>query len=158
MPVTLVADSYHFIENVIPGTIQELANEEAVDELFSAISDNGHRILITDRGAARSISREYQAELKRRHLAGFIPQLIELIDQLRIRGTLIVRRDVPRHEVANLSGSHQIFIEDAVACDVDYLVAHNLHWNPPRRRGRPSLKLKIVDAWQFVTIASEIDP
>ena len=155
MPLTLVLNSHHFLEGVFPGTIQELAGEEVVSQLFRAIRDNGHRILVTDRVDRRSIKREYVTELRRRGLEGFVPQLQVVFDQLESEDVVVVRSNVARINIPNLTVRHQIFLEDAVAARVHLFITQNEGWLRLNRDRQICPDLEIMNADQFVKIAGE---
>jgi len=153
MPITLVLNSYYFVEDVIPGTLQELAGEEGESQLFKAISRNGHRMLITDRGAGVSIKREYETEAIKRGLG---PQLVVVLDQLTAQRVAITP-NVPRRPIPNLRGSHKIFIEDAVAAGVEYFLTEYGPWRRLDRDRRLCPNLRIVTARQFVRAVRATD-
>lgn len=103
MPVTLVLNSYYFIEEIIPGTLQELAKDTFESHLFQAIRNSGHRMLVTERGGRASIKREYQNEAVR---MGLGPQLIVVLDHLNAQGNMI-NSNVARRPIRNLGGRHE---------------------------------------------------
>ncbi len=68
----LILNSYHFMDEILPATLRKLARQEIDSPLLNALVANGHRILITDRGAGDSVKREYAREAIKRGLG---PQL-----------------------------------------------------------------------------------
>ena len=154
MPVTLVLDSYYFLEDVIPGTLQQLADEEVESALFRAIIDNGHRMLITDRGTRQvSIKREHETEANKRGLGR---NLAVVLDQFKIWG-VIANVNVPRRHITNLGGSHKVFIEDAVAGRVQYFLTEAEGWRQFDRNRHICPNLRVITAQRFIRIAGRTD-
>jgi len=154
MPVTLVLNSYYFVEDMIPGTLQELASEPAESPLFTGIRESGHRILITERGARASIKREYDTEAVKRGLG---PQLVVVFDQLKAQG-IVINPNTPRRHISNLGGRHRIFIEDAVAAQAGYLITQYQPWLRLNRNKQICPHVRIVDGLRFLRIARQTGP
>jgi hypothetical protein len=153
MPVTLVLNSYYFVEDIISGTLQELASEPAESPLFTSIRESGHRILITERGARASIKRQYEIEAVKRGLG---PQLVVVFDQLKAQG-VVINSNPPRIQISNLGGHHRIFIEDAVAAQAGYFITEYEPWQKLNRNKQICPNLRIVTGRQFVRMARQID-
>ena len=148
--MTVVLNSYYFIERVFPNTISELAGRSNRSQVFDVIARSAYPILITDRDGRPSIHREYLQTLTRRHMQGFVPQLLVARQQLEAEKTVDFRRGMPRHPMPGVNARHKIFLEDAVGGNTTYLVTENT--DLLRLRGNKEVcgDLEIVNGEQFV--------
>ena len=86
MTVTLVLNADRFLEDMVPGALQELADGQVESGLYSAIRSRGHRILVTYRASQPSIQKEYQTKAISEGLG---TQFADAMDYLRTQGNIL---------------------------------------------------------------------
>lgn len=87
MPVTVVLNSYHFLDDIVPAILSEEAEQTSQTSgvtqypLFEAIENGRHTIITT----AKIRELEYFKEAEDRNLSAFLPQIY---DQLEVKNIL----------------------------------------------------------------------
>lgn len=146
-----------FLSMVSPATNPRDGDMESESLLLETIEKGGHTILVTDResrGNRLSIKREYAVEATKQGLG---PQLAVVLDQLQNRGVVNVNTRLPRRLIPGLGTHHRVFIEDAVAVDVDYVVTEYEPWLNLDEDRNVCPNLRIVRADRFIRIANRIE-
>ena len=155
MSATIVVDAYYFLNEIFLAVVQGLAEEYSESELLDAITKARHKILVTDRATGPSIKREYFTEATKRQRVGFGPQLVTVLNQLRVLA-LIVEPNLPHRAIHALGRTqHKIFIEDAVTSRAKYFVTKNKVWHRRDSNKRICPNLTILPAPRFIRIAGK---
>ena len=166
MLFNIVLNSFHFFDDIMPETFRSMANPDTNPQggnmapenlLLETIEQGGHTILVTDResrGNRLSIKREYAIEATSRGLG---PQLAVVLDQLQNRGVVNVNTRLPRRQISGVGSHHRVFIEDAVAADVDYFVTEHEPWLNLDQDSDVCPNLRIVNSDRFMRIANRME-
>ena len=147
----LVVNSYHFLRDILPATLQKLNGQEIESPLLQAVADNGHRILVTDRGTRDSVKNQYAMEAIKQGLG---PRLVVVLDQLEAEGIVAIDPHVARRSIPNMRRPHKVFIEDAVSSGVRCFVTEYAPWLALNRDRQICPALTIVNANGFIRMAN----
>lgn len=127
----LVINSHRFFRDISPGVLAEIgivensegADPESEPELYTAIKNGNHQIIITDR-----IRQEYIRETRKE---GFPILLVEpVIDRLKDFG-LVIEPGLPGGRITfpGIPQYHNVFPITAILSKADYLITERDVWH-----------------------------